>query len=78
MMPDSVFYPAMTIFVILATIVYKVASNGMDRAQERSPAGELAGMGCWTIFLVVGALVSCLIAAQLSGHKDVLNILFGA
>lgn len=78
MAPDSVFYPAATIFVILTAIVYRIASNGMDRAQKRTPAGELAGLGCWTVFLIVGALLSCLIAAQLSGHTDVLNILFGA
>jgi hypothetical protein len=66
---------ALFIFAVLFLALRHIVNRGMDAAEQKSPT---AGAGCTTFWLLVGLVglpIIALIAAQLSGHTDVIGIL---
>jgi hypothetical protein len=69
--PDYIFYPMVVLFLLLFLPLIALVNRGMDRQ---------TGPGCstfWLILGIVGTAFACLLAAQFSGHTDVIGILAG-
>lgn len=77
MIPDDIFYPLMGIFVVCFFVLIALVDRGMNKAEKQSPGAGAITATIWLIIGLLGIPASCLIAMQLSGYADVLNVLFG-